>query len=53
MALTKYSERILNRDLTRLEWLLSNDEGNDKEYTQDLKLDIQDLKSALKILDNQ
>lgn len=48
----KYSERILNRDLTRLEWLLSNDEGSDKEYTQNLKRDIEDLKLTIKKINN-
>jgi septum formation topological specificity factor MinE len=46
----KYSLKVLNTDLTRLQWLLSNDKGNDVEYTEQLKSDILDLQSAIKIL---
>ena len=47
----KYSLQVLNKDLTRLQWLLLNDKGNDSDYTRQLKTDISDLQRSIKILE--
>lgn len=47
----KYSLYVLNKDLTRLQWLLSNYKGDDLDYTKQLKNDISNLQETIKILE--
>lgn len=50
--MNEYSLRILKKDKVRLDWLLETDDGNDSDYTDVLKKDINDLCVSIETLTN-